>query len=255
MKVITMKILLPNLAVMMIAVIAGCSQGTPGGPGTTDKSIKKSTVGQTEDTFNLSVPMMASALKQGEKTDVSVGIKRARDFDEDVSLQFSNVPKGITVEPANPVIKHGDTDAKFVFKAGDEAALGEFKIKIKGHPKKGGDAEIEFKLHVISAKESFTLSAPRFSTSLKQGETKTVMIGIKREKNFDQDVTLGFGEMPTGVTFKPSAPVIKNGETDAEITLTGAQDAALGEFDIKMTGHPATGTDTSNEFKLNIVKR
>ncbi len=49
--------------------------------------------------------------------------------------------------------------------------------------------------------------------------------------------------------------MIKNGETDAEITLTGAEDAALGDFDIKMTGHPAKGTDTSNEFKLSIVKR
>jgi hypothetical protein len=61
--------------------------------------------------------------------------------------------------------------------------------------------------------------------------------------------------MPAGVTLKPSAPVIKNGEIDAEITLTGAEDAALGDFDIKMIGHPAKGADTSNEFKLNIVKR
>lgn len=240
---------------MTVAVIAGCSQGTPGGPGTTDRSIKQSAMGQTENTFNLSVPMMASALKQGETTDVSVGIKRARDFGEDVTLKFSNIPRGVTVEPANPVIKHGDTDAKFAFKAGDAAPVGEFNIKIKGHPTTGGDAEIEFKLNVVSAEQRFTLSGPRFSTSLRQGETKTMTIGISREKNFDQDVTLGFGEMPTGVTYRPSAPVIRNGESDAEITLTSAEDAALGEFDIKMTGHPANGSDTSNNLKLSVVKR
>jgi len=250
-----MKSLFTGLAVMTMAITTGCSQGTPGGPGTTDTSSKKSEFGQTDDTFNLSVPTMASSLQQGKKADVSVGIKRARNFDEDVSLEFSNVPKGVTVEPTDPVIKHGDTDAKFAFKADEDAVPGEFKIKITGHPKKGGNAEIEFKLHIIAGKEGFSLSTPRTSTSLKQGETKTVMISIKREKSFDQDVALAFGEMPTGVSIKPTAPVIKKGDADAQVTFTGAEDAALGDFDIKMTGHPTKGTDTSNEFKLTVVKR
>jgi len=250
-----MKSLFTGLAVMSMAITTGCSQGTPGGPGTTDTSIKKSEFGQTNDTFNLSVPMMASSLQQGKKADVTVGIKRAKDFDEDVSLKFSDVPKGITVEPANPVIKHGDTDAKFAFKADENTVPGEFKIKVTGHPKKGEDAEIEFKLHIIAAKEEFKLSTPRTSMSLKQGETKAVMVSIKRETNFDQDVSLAFSELPTGVSFKPTSPVIKNGDAEAEVTFTGAEDAALGDFDIKMTGHPTKGGDTSSELKLTVVKR
>jgi uncharacterized protein YjbJ (UPF0337 family) len=252
-KVLKMKKLFRRLAIVTLAVISGCSQGKPGGPGTTDTSTAKPMYGQTENTFNLSVPILSTSVQQGEQADVSVGIKRAKNFDEDVTLTFTDVPQGVTIDPASPEIKHGDTDAKFAVKATEEAALGEFKIKVTGHPSKGGDAEVEFKL-TVAAMDSFTLSPPRFSTSLKQGESKTVTIGIRRAKKFDQDVALNFGEMPTGVTHEPASPVIKNGESDTQITFTGADDAALGNFDIKMTGHPTEGKDASKDFKLSVVK-
>lgn len=145
-----MKSSFAGLAVMTLAALTGCSQGTPGGPGTAEKSPA---YGQTDDTFNLSVPVLSSNLQQGEQKEATVGIKRAKNFDEDVVLTFADVPKGVTVEPASPVIKHGDTDAKITFKAGNEAALGNFKVKVTGHPTKGSDAEIEFKL-TIAAKDT-----------------------------------------------------------------------------------------------------
>ena len=251
-----MKISFASLALLALAALTGCNQGTPGGPGTTDAkgtTVKKPVIGQTDDTFNLSVPVLSTSLQQGNQTDATVGIKRAKNFDADVTLQFAELPQGVTVEPASPTIKHGDTDAKLTFKAGDEAPLGDFKVKVTGHPTKGGDAHVEFKLAVV-AKDSFTLSVPSLSTSLKQGETKTVAIGIKRDKNFDQDVVLKFGDLPTGVTLEPASPAIKHGDEEAQVTLTAAGDAALGNFTIKVTGHPAKGADASNEFKLTVTE-
>src|ERR1700730_8345455 len=60
------------------------------------------------------------------------------------------------------------------------------------------------------AEDTFTLSVPR-STTLKQGEAKAVSISIKRGKNFDEDITLKFDKLPTGVTLDPASPVIKGG--------------------------------------------
>ena len=245
-----MKSLFTGLAVMTLAALTGCSQGTPGGPGTTGK---QPAYGQADNTFNLSVPIFSSSLQQGEQTEATVGIKRAKNFDEDVALKFAAVPKGVTVEPASPVIKRGDTDAKITFKAEDEAALGDYTVNLTGHPTKGTDAQIEFKL-TITAKDSFTLSTPRLSTSLKQGETQTVSIGIKRDKTFDQDVALTFGDMPTGVTLQPLSPVMKHGDAEVQLTLTAADDASLGNFAVKVTGNPAKGADASNELKLTVTK-
>lgn len=249
-----MKSLVAGFLTLTLAALTGCTQGTPGGPGTTNTTAKRLDLGQTDDTFNLSVPVMSSSLQQGEQTTATIGIKRAKNFDEDVTLQFADVPKGVTIEPASPVIKHGDTDANITFKAGDEVPLGDFKVKITGHPTKGGDAKVELKL-TIAAKDSFTLSAPRLSTSLNQGGTQTVSIGIKRDKSFDQDVTLKFGDMPTGVTLEPETFVFERGDTEAHLTLTAADDAALGDFSIKVTGHPAQGADASNKFNLTVLKK
>lgn len=101
---------------------------------------------------------------------------------------------------------------------------------------------------------SFRLDAPNLATTIKQGETKVVSIGISRSKNFDQDVALKLEGIPTGVTIAPTEPVIKHGENEVKLNVTAAQDAALNDFTVTVIGHPETGADAKNEFKLTITK-
>jgi uncharacterized membrane protein len=138
-----------------LVALAGCNKGTPGGPGVDKDKDKKSKVEQAEDkvrqpedTFTLSVPTFSVKIKQGESKAVTVGIKRGKNFDQDVTLKFDGLPKGVSVEPAEPAIKHGDKEAKLTFKAAGDAALGDFTVKVTGHPEKGGDATNELKLTV-----------------------------------------------------------------------------------------------------------
>ena len=236
-----------------VVTLTGCSEGKPGGPGVTDTTVEKPVYGQKEDTFNLSVPMMATSLQQGATMESEVGIERAKNFGEDVSLKFFDLPEGVTVTPDSPIIKHGDENVKIMFTADATAAKGEYKVKVFGHPEKGPDAEIEFKLN-IEAMDSFSLSVPLLSTSIKQNETKPVSIGIRRDKTFVSDVTLNFGELPPGITIEPSETVINDGAEDVTFNVTAAADAALGDFTIKIAGHSATGPDASKELKLTVVK-
>ena len=153
-----MKSLHVGLVAMALAALNGCTQGTPGGPGAsntpskpgtpTTTTAQKPVLGQAEETFNLSVPSLSTGLKQGETKSASISLSRGKNFDEDVTLKFDDVPKGITIDPASHVIKHGDTEAKITFQAADDAALGDFTIKVTGHPTKGADAKTEFKLTV-----------------------------------------------------------------------------------------------------------
>jgi uncharacterized membrane protein len=135
---------------LLVALVAmtGCDRGTSGGPGVTNPREKQPMYGEADDTFNLSVPMMSTTLRQGESKEVAVGIKRGKNFGEDVTLKFADGPKGVTIDSVNPVIKHGDTEAKLTFKATDDASLGEFTIKVTAHPTKGANASSDFKITV-----------------------------------------------------------------------------------------------------------
>jgi hypothetical protein len=150
-----MKTMLVAVAAAALIALVGCNNGTTGGPGADKEKDSKSRVEraedkvrQAEDTFSMSVPTFATKLKQGESRAVTIGISRGKNFDEDVALSFDNLPKGVTVEPAEATIKHGDKEAKVTFKAADDAALGDSTVKVTGHPQKGGDATNELKLTV-----------------------------------------------------------------------------------------------------------
>jgi len=147
-----------NLCASLLAAAAvgliGCNnQGTPGGPGASAPSTSGRTgvnigVGQAEDTFRLDMPNLSTRMTQGEVHQVSIGIKRGKNFSEDVVLQFGELPKGVTIEPATATLKAGEEEAKVSVKAADDAALGDHTIKVTGQPKTGAAATNEFKITV-----------------------------------------------------------------------------------------------------------
>jgi uncharacterized membrane protein len=143
-----MKKICVGIAALLVAGLIGCTgSGTPGGPGASS-STNKPMVGLNEDTFTLDTPALATSLKQGEAKQISIGIKRGKNFKEDVVLKFEGMPPDVSVDPLIPTIKHGDTEAKVTVKAGDKAAVGDFTVKVTGKPTKGPDAINEFKITV-----------------------------------------------------------------------------------------------------------
>ena len=130
-----------------IVTLTGCNQGTPGGSGVTNPPQKQPAYGEAEKTFKLSVPRMSSSLNQGE-TKPSRSVSSGATTRGDVTLKFADGPEGVTIESASPIIKHGDTEAKVTLKATADASLGDFTVKVTGHPTKGPDATNEFKITV-----------------------------------------------------------------------------------------------------------
>jgi len=234
--------------------LIGCNKGTTGGPGASDSNAPKSVLGRPDDSFNLSVPILITAVQQGSEVEgVVIGINRTKNFDSDVTLEFKNLPQGVTILPVRPVIKHGDSESKISIVVEDSAPKGEFKIAAVGHPKQGADAIIDLRI-AITAKDSFRLNMPLRSTSLKQGKSELVSINVYRDKTFTEDITLSLGDLPTGVTMEPASIVNRNGESKAEFKLVAAPDAALGRFAVKLTGHPTSGSDASKEFNFVVSK-
>jgi hypothetical protein len=106
------------------------------------------------------------------------------------------------------------------------------------------------------AEGTFSLSVPFESVTLKQGENKSVVIGINRGANFGEQVGIKVSGLPAGVSLESAEPVIEHGSTSETLTLKAASDAALGDFTVKVTGQTASSSaDFAKEFKINVVQR
>jgi uncharacterized membrane protein len=135
----------------------GCNNSPPGGPGASKPSTGKTVgekahettgVGNSENTFKISLPSLETSIKQGEKKTVKISISRGKNFDQDVNLTLSGLPKGITASPASPTIKASDKEADVTFEAAKDAELGDFTVKVDAAPKDGAATSADMKLGV-----------------------------------------------------------------------------------------------------------
>jgi len=107
----------------------------------------------------------------------------------------------------------------------------------------------------VAKGEGFYISVPTFDTKVKQGETQAITVKIERGESFKQDVKLEIklskGE---GISVDPAKVTVRaSDKPETQIKITAPKDAALGEYNISVTGTPATGEATSVEFKVKVV--
>jgi len=91
-------------------------------------------------------------------------------------------------------------------------------------------------------KESFKLSAPTMSTSIKQGTSEKVKVSISRGHDFKDNVklTAKASDPKLHVTMEPTA--FRGSETkDVEVTIHADDDAKVGDATVNITGIPEAG--------------
>ena len=104
-------------------------------------------------------------------------------------------------------------------------------------------------------KDSFTVSGPTTSTTIKQGNKETVTVTLNRGSDFKKKVALDV-KAPEKVkaTFDKSS-VAAGDDKDVKLTIDVAMDAAIGDHVIKVTATPESGTATVLEVKLSVTKQ
>lgn len=139
------------LPALLLASI-GCTEGTRGGPGAATtpqpQTSNRPTYKDNDQTFTVTVPVLRTDIKQGETKEIKIGISRGKEFDQDVTLQMSGLPEGVTMEPAHAVLKKSDRDVGVRLSAASDAALGDFTVKVMAHPTMGIDATNDLAISV-----------------------------------------------------------------------------------------------------------
>ena len=103
--------------------------------------------------------------------------------------------------------------------------------------------------------KGFKIHVPTFDMKVKQGETQTITIKLRRGESFKQDVTLEI-KLSTGegITIDPDKVVVKaSDKPDVQLMITVPKDAALGKYKVSVTGTPETGEPTSVKFKVKVI--
>jgi hypothetical protein len=87
----------------------------------------------------------------------------------------------VTTDPASPAIKHGDKEASVTFNTAGDAALGDFTVKVTGHPTKGADAVSELKISIAKLEPKDVADSTADAAKVKLDEYTIAM-----QKTFDQ---------------------------------------------------------------------
>ena len=133
-----MKTAITIVLTLALMAVPGCKQQSPQG-------------GESEDErFKISVPGSAKKVKQGEVQTATVSLKRGDYFKQDVKLQIKTTT-GISIEPTKVWIKASDKpDVQLRITAAKDAALGEYRVFVKGTPETGEPISAEFNVKVVS---------------------------------------------------------------------------------------------------------
>ena len=104
-------------------------------------------------------------------------------------------------------------------------------------------------------KQTFTISAPNTSTTIKQGEKHAVKLTLDRGKEFKETVTLN-ADPSTGLSVDLDPKKVKPGDPEAVTAMVSVgKDAKEGDHMVKVTAKPETGNAVDVEFKVTVAKK
>ncbi len=102
------------------------------------------------DTFRVTVPAVTTDIKQGELQTVRLTLERGAGFKQRIKLELK-APAGLEVDPQGTTVEPSDEgDVQLKITVAKDAAIGEYKILVKGTPDKGEPTDTEFKIAVIA---------------------------------------------------------------------------------------------------------
>jgi uncharacterized membrane protein len=100
--------------------------------------------------FAIGTPVPDTRVVQGQTQGATVSLNRGELFKRDVTLDI-RASKGISVEPTKALVKASATqDVQLKITAAKDAALGDYKIYLKGTPDVGEATSTEFTVKVVS---------------------------------------------------------------------------------------------------------
>jgi len=200
--------------------------------------------------FDLTVKLASPDVIRGVPAMLTVSAKRADGFAEQIDLQPIALPPNVTAA-VKPIPK-GANEVQFPLTAAANAALGPARLTFRGAAKHTGK---DFAYYTAPASANVSLpvdvKAEPSPLTLKVGQKEKLKITITRRGDYKGPVDVEVKNLPANVT-APKVTVAAD-KTTAEIELTAAANAAIGDKpDVQVVG-TATGAGNQQGVAPNVV--
>jgi hypothetical protein len=166
--------------------------------------------------------------------DLSATVKlvsaRTEGFAEDIAVAVlppapAGLPAGVTAA-VKPIAK-GTNEVEIVFAANAQAPLGHYSVVLTGTGKQGNNTVVQpIPALALKLQAPFVLKPDFAGGNLAKGQTLKAKIVAERNPAYGGPITVSFQNLPKGVT--ASAAMIAAGQNEVEVTLTAAEDSAVG---------------------------
>lgn len=132
-----MRILIVTVMALSFVAVVGCASPPGGGVA-------------SGESFKIVTPMLGATIKQGDTQTVTVTVHRGEYFKRDVTLEIK-ASQGISVDPTQALVKASDVpDVALRITVPSDAAIGKYKIYLKGTPATGESTSTEFTVKVVA---------------------------------------------------------------------------------------------------------
>jgi uncharacterized membrane protein len=104
----------------------------------------------SDEGFKIQTPTFTTDIKQGDRKTITISLHRDKYFKQDVRLTMK-ASEGISLDPTEVTVKASDApDVQLQIAAPSHAALGEYRVFVKGTPESGQSTSTEVKVKVVA---------------------------------------------------------------------------------------------------------
>lgn len=163
---------------------------------------------------------------------VKVIAERGEGLDAAITLAVNPEKVGLPANVTADVkpIDAGQTEIEITFTGADKAPLGPFTVVLTGsHAKDNVTTTASTPGIGLKLEAPFTLTPSLANAKLTRGGTTNLKVAVQRNPAFAGEIKLTLDKLPAGVT--AAETVLPADQTEVEIVLTAAADAAAGTVD------------------------
>jgi hypothetical protein len=206
--------------------------------------------------FSLTAKFDTPETINGTATTVTITATRDAGFAEEIAITAQGLPANVTAALKN--IPKGMNEVKIQLTPAAAAAVGSFPVSFVGKAKfNNKDVTATSPSAALIVALPFELKVEPSPVKVPQGDKAKIKVTAVRKGGYMGPITLAVQAPPANVT--AAAATIAMGQTVAEIELTAAATAALGDkADVKVLGTapaPLNKQNASPNFTVSVVKK